>query len=81
MTYEEAIKVLENSKKFYVTEAKEAFDLAIEALQKQVPMKPVEVKELVIWKYKCPVCGAYFKTFARNICECGQRIDWSEVEK
>ena len=74
MTVQEAINDLQYNQII----SDEAIDLAIEALQKQVPMKPVEAEDSIIWNYKCPVCGAYLKTVARNICNCGQRIDWSD---
>jgi len=64
---------------------------AIEALEKQLPKKPKEMKyELLIeygWKYACPTCGCacgenmyhYDVTKDDMFCtQCGQLLDWSE---
>lgn len=51
MTYEEAIKMLENSACSIMME--EAVDVAIEALAKQIPKKIVKGKDL-FWEYQCP---------------------------
>ena len=69
----------------------EALDIAIEALEKQLPKKPKEMKyELLIeygWKYACPTCGCacgenmyhYDVTKDDMFCtQCGQLLDWSE---
>ena len=53
-----------------------AFETAIEALEKQVPKKPV--------KLNCPRCrfnGIDNSWWVFTYCpECGQRIDWGEEE-
>ena len=63
----------------------EAFDMAIEALEKQIPKKPVYYifgKE----KYpKCPCCGDgwnmnEYGNGMVHCWECGQAIDWSGEE-
>ena len=67
---------------------RESLDIAIEALEKQLPKK-VKVKE---WSpARCPSCGAelseslgdgYYRhpTFLKRCpnVDCGQRLDWSE---
>ena len=64
----------------YVTDIDaEPLRLAIKALEKQIPKKPVYGAANI----KCPNCGAtllyYFPSFKINYCdECGQRLDWSE---
>ena len=58
----------------------QAYDLAIEALEKQVPQKPINQST---WK-ACPVCeqgiGVTRKTpnpRAKEYCfHCGQKLDW-----
>lgn len=63
---------------------------AIEALEKQLPKKPKEMKYKPLrdfgWKYECPTCrGAcgenvyhYDITKDEMYCTtCGQRLDWS----
>lgn len=64
----------------YVTDIDaEPLRLAIKALEKQIPKKPVYGTANI----KCPSCGAtllyYFHSFKIDYCdECGQRLDWSE---
>ena len=87
MTNEEAIKHL-NFNEIYTGDWKEAILMAKEALEKQIPKKPVGgVKAAGI----CPNCGERFlmyqigmrdfptpHAFLFDYCLlCGQRIDWS----
>lgn len=87
MTNEEAIKHL-NSNEIYTDDWNEAILMAKEALEKQIPKKPVGgVKASGI----CPNCGERFlmyqigmrdfptpHAFLFDYCLlCGQRIDWS----
>lgn len=64
----------------YITDIDaEPLRLAIKALEKQIPKKPVYGAANI----KCPNCGAtllyYFPSFKIDYCdECGQRLDWSE---
>lgn len=63
-----------------------------EALEKQIPKKPIYASidgfTLPV-PYYCPVCGeqiAKYDAYARCLfkehhCKCGQRIDWSEVNR
>ena len=59
-----------------------AFETAIEALEKQIPKKPIEKWTGDEWVIKCPVCGKYVfdvseYEWARQFCGgCGQAIDW-----
>lgn len=92
MTNEEAIAELKTS---YCTECSAAIEnntcyeneceifLSIEALEKQIPKKPIKAKgENLDWL--CPVCGEWVGwvdalTWEKeHHCECGQKIDWSE---
>lgn len=71
-------------------EAKKGFDIAIKALEKQLPKKGIKEKitegaNKGLHKYYCPIC--YEKGDLSNKCnvgdycsDCGQRIDWSEYE-
>lgn len=61
----------------------EALDTAIEALEKQLPKKPIEIKETYTSKIgefrvaKCPNCGKEVSD-RFNVClECRQNLDWS----
>ena len=68
-------------------EQEKAVDLAIEALGKQVPKKPVKcttnkpvkIGNVTFSKgtsvYKCPNCGGLI-TYYKYCCSCGQAIDW-----
>ena len=55
--------------------------IAIEALEKQIPKKVVKIDK---WFYKCPICGANVETdcgddmldYRLNYCDnCGQKLD------
>jgi hypothetical protein len=50
-----------------------------EALEKQVPKKPVSVNITRIDYPQCPICGrTLWKNSEKYCASCGQRIDWSE---
>lgn len=54
-----------------------ARDLAIKALEKQIPKKPdfTEDKEFAL----CPCCNGNGLTDKQKYCDnCGQKLDWSE---
>lgn len=65
-------------------EIEEAFIVAIEALEKQLPKKPIEIKETYTSKIgefrvaKCPNCGKEVSDRFDVCLECGQNLDWSE---
>lgn len=80
MNIEAAIKNLNAMKKNYDQRDKKSIpiqtiDMAIEALEKQIPKEPIKLKAMT---YKrCPVC----KNNVENLyCpSCGQNIDWEEL--
>lgn len=95
MKPEEAIKILkeriELTKKVWsnvpeIIEYREALELAVKALQIQIPMKPDNIEPILGFSGKyytskgnCPVCtrkGLYKSDFWCN--KCGQKLDWSE---
>ena len=88
MTYEEAIKMLTELKPIPIDGFKiiaEAYDLAIEALEKQTPKKPTRTRG----KYghiECACCGWVVESFCGDLEQypfcpnCGQAIDWSDDE-
>ena len=54
---------------------KEAFQMAIQALEKQIPKKPIftEDKQFAL----CPCCDMKGLTDKQKYCDnCGQSIDW-----
>lgn len=55
-----------------------AYGMAIQALEKQMPKKVVRDGK---WIYKCPRCGDVFYDYRLDYCNgCGQRLDWSDEE-
>lgn len=81
MTNEVAIKALRNIVEYWTykpTEV-EAAELAIGALEKQIPKKAIrERKERLLFIY-CPSCGECISDESPSYCpDCGQAIDWEE---
>ena len=79
MTHEGAIKILTELKPIPVDGFKiiaEAYDLAIDALEKQIPKKPYW--EHGVWH--CKSCGLYIFSDEYFCPVCGQAIDWSDGE-
>lgn len=89
MTYEEAIKKIKQFGLYHAIGdlpnsvfTVQAFKLAIEALEKQIPKKPV-LENRYIGHYNCPICNedcTYDTVFKYPYCPfCGQAIDWSDI--
>lgn len=85
MTVEKAITILKIAKTEvewnYPLDYAIAIDTAIEALEKQIPKKPITTKD----GNKSCSCGLVVQTgYIRNClyyCDnCGQAIDWRDVE-
>lgn len=57
-----------------------AFDIAIEALGKQLPRKPKETGDFFSY-CKCPKCEKIVPLYSEYCYECGQRLDWNKVWK
>ena len=89
MTPKEAIEIVENEKpccgeKLIFTEEEryEALNMAKEALEKQIPKKPLDkTKSMDDYGY-CPNCRKIIDDYNDfNFCStCGQAIDWSDEE-
>ena len=86
MTPEEAIKLLKSSTIMNVEINKSqlplasAVKLAIEALEKQIPKKPLPDNEYHL-KGICPTCGVHFLDKGTKYCgNCGQRLKWEDDE-
>ena len=84
MTYEEAIKELKEWREFaekrgsyYGEKAIPTYDLAIEALEKQIPKKPNDYYEDSV-DDECAVWGTIVFERDRYCPRCGQAIDWGE---
>ena len=89
MTPQEAIKNIEIAiaevEWEYPMEYAIAFEIAIKALEKQMPKKPIKSDRQEIrytLTYDCPTCGRQFTGtgFAGYCYHCGQALDWSDTE-
>ena len=83
MTRDEAIKFAKENILAYTSEMAEFKVLAIDALEKQIPKKPIksdrEIRYCEVWK--CPSCGFEWSSRVVDYCyRCGQRIDWQEID-
>lgn len=102
MTYQEAINYLKPlsidlvivgdeaniSGEMLMKNMKQALDMAIEALEKQIPKKPVYDEtirkngEKVRYHIICPGCYSFSPGIGDEHCvKCGQAIDWSEWDE
>ena len=87
MTPQEAIKTFKTvvvyAPEKYENKYYKAIMLAIEALEKQIPKKPIKSDRQEIrytLTYDCPTCGRQFTGtgFADFCYHCGQALDWSD---
>lgn len=91
MTYEEALKYLQDryEKHLFNTEENLAIAKAMEALKEMLPKKPIEDIGNRVTEFKCPRCKGmiaykvdesfmFSALLENNICRCGQEIDWSK---
>ena len=84
MTAEEAIKTIQvaiaEDKWEYPLDYSVAFKTAIEALEKQIPKKPLNPCGRYFGKAKggnCPCCGAQTNSSTYTYCrKCGQKLLW-----
>lgn len=90
MTENEAVEAMQFDLKIggeiYSQVLRDAVDVAIQALEKQIPKKVVKDGER---SYKCPCCGGCAKTetgdsfidYRLDYCDgCGQKLDWSDSD-
>lgn len=85
----EWIKELKGSEEileFYYAESFiKACDMAVQALEKQIPKKPIKSKKQVVRyvnTYCCPICNLKFTGtgIAKWCYHCGQKLDWGDEE-
>lgn len=79
MTENGAINNLELNRPFAYSELQESIDIAIDALKKQIPKKPIftEDKQFAL----CPSCDGKGLFDKQKHCDnCGQAIDWSDAD-
>ena len=57
-----------------------ANELALQALEKQIPKKAKNITNTLYYKQgRCPNCNALLKNTMNIFCsDCGQALDWSE---
>ena len=87
MTESEAIKILQRDLEIQLEnkalpDGIEAIQIAIQALEKQIPKKPVKSENQVaryVNTYYCPICnlGITGTNIAKWCYHCGQKLDWS----
>ncbi len=94
MTIEDAIARIQDHNRvhqqkehgaFYITEA---LNMAVDALEKQIPKKPIKCCPLNDQNemldeneyYKCPACGLKFRKTYEYCHYCGQRLDWENED-
>lgn len=60
------------------TICKDADRIKLEALEKQIPKKPLEDRMIQTGYWDCPICR-HLVDMSANYCEhCGQALDWTE---
>jgi tRNA(Ile2) C34 agmatinyltransferase TiaS len=83
MTPQEAIKAMKfNKENLYNGISNQfisAFDVAISALEKQIPKK-VHRYDVNLSEKFCPNCGLSIENKGGYCAECGQALDWSDME-
>ena len=89
MNLKEVIKTLELAKAEvewdYPMDYAVAIDEAIKAIDKQIPKKPEPKKDASGEYYVCPICGVYQEYLTDGkppyCVNCGQALEWQEVEE
>lgn len=95
MTNEDAIKAINIAMAEvewdYPMDYQVAFELAIKAIEKQIPRKPIYSDyddngfgDVIPYAAKCPVCGYEFDfgTWNENHhCICGQALSWGDCDE
>lgn len=98
MTNEEAIRILDpDCKEVWkaydgkdMERCNDACRVAVKALKKQIPKKPLIIKHdkdiklgSATWKagvpiYKCPRCNGFISRSNKFCTDCGQALDWRD---
>ena len=89
MTESEAIKILQRDLQIQLEnkalpDGIEAIQIAIQALEKQVPRKVKNSGDRIPFEWYCPSCGellcddGYKDTYIKYCEHCGQKLDWSD---
>ena len=79
--YDSEIEEVVYSNTAEVNELLELNKIVSEALEKQIPKTPIDNIERQC--FECPTCGKVVVTYydgKRHHCECGQRLNWEDIE-
>ena len=78
-----------NDKEYEIDEFNRIVELADEAIEKQIPKKPLDIQESVVKWGICPICKGELNKLgsrpnrifvnAKYCSDCGQAIDWSDT--
>lgn len=91
MTEQEAIEKLKNMRLFmqitdenndckFTEDDYKANEMSIQALEKQMPKKPKERDCIGFDTLACPECKMALYLYEQYCDNCGQKIDWSDME-
>ena len=91
MTRDEAIKFAKENILVYTSEMAEFKALAIDAIEKQIPKKPIKWTKIatlnkspvaISWEstYCCPRCKSNLVSQYKYCPQCGLEIDWEDEE-
>ena len=76
--FKERLELIEKCYRGEVEDYKQALELGVKALEKQIPKKPYKDNENGVYeKDYCPTCHRSLFPNDHH-CECGQKIDWSD---
>ena len=80
MTEHEAIDILNRFNCMHIDVARrQAIDVAIKALEKQIPKKMEFIPKKFPCDYKCPNGCKQYDEYKINYCpNCGQKLDWGD---
>ena len=79
--YDSEIEEVVYSNTAEVNELLELNKIVSEALEKQIPKKPIDNGEQE-W-FQCPTCGRVAVVYyagKRHHCRCGQSLNWEDIE-
>lgn len=81
--FKERLELIEKCYRGKVEDYKQALELGVKALEKQIPKKPIKSENQVVRyvnTYYCPTCelGITGTNIAKWCYNCGQKLDWSD---
>ena len=84
MTESEAIEAIQFDLKIggeiHSQVLRDAVGVAIQALEKQIPKKPLQKSYMVKGAVVCPICEFVVLKADGYCSHCGQHLDWSDAE-